>query len=223
MQQGKQLCPNLQELEMTKRLAIVGAGGHGKVVADLAELLGWSDVHFFDDGYPSKQMLEHWRIVGDFKHLSNIHQQYDGVIVAIGNNTVRLAMLEQLQKCGAKLVSLIHPQAFVSKSAEVGAGVVVFANATVNAFAQLGLGVIVNVNASVDHDCILGDAVHVCPGVNLAGGIRVGTKSWIGIGSCIIQQVIIEENVMIGAGSVVIRNVPAGMVMVGNPAKPLVK
>jgi len=220
---GKLQYPSLQELVMTKRLAIVGAGGHGKVVADLAETLGWSDIHFFDDGYPGKKVLEKWLIVGDFKQLCEVHHQYDGVIVAIGNNQVRFTMLEQLQDSGAPLVSLIHPQSFVSKYALINKGVVIFANATVNAFAQLGVGAIVNVNASIDHDCIVGAAVHVCPGANLAGGVRVATKSWIGIGSCIIQQVTISENVMIGAGSVVIRDVPEGMVMVGNPAKPLVK
>lgn len=204
------------------QLAILGASGHGKVVADTAELLGYECV-FFDDTYPDIQVNEAWPIMGTGAELFERLAEFDGVAVAIGNNTIRFNKIQELHSLGAKLPSLIHPSAVISQYAEMGEGSVVFAGVVVNAFTKTGAGAILNTGCTVDHDCVLGDAVHISPGANLAGGVSVADGSWVGIGASVKQLVTIGSNVMVGAGSVVLKDVSSDCVIAGNPAKPLVK
>ncbi|MBE8578492.1 acetyltransferase [Vibrio sp. OPT18] len=199
-------------------IAILGASGHGKVIAEIAELNGYNEIHFFDDRWPDLIHLEHWRVSSDSKFLLANHQQYDAVVIAIGNNAIRLSKHQQLEKCGATLVPLIHPSAVVSKYAVIEAGTVIMANATVNSFTTVGKSSIINTNSSVDHDCKLSDCVHISPGANLAGGVTVGSCSWIGIGAQVKQLVTIGDKVIVGAGSTVINRVPDGKTVVGTPA-----
>lgn len=202
------------------QLAILGASGHGKVVADTAELLGYECV-FFDDAYPQKQANEAWPIVGTGTELFERLSEFDGVVVAIGNNTVRFGKIQALRGSGARLPSIIHPTAVISQYTEIAEGSVVFAGVVVNAFAKIGVGAILNTGCTVDHDCELGHAVHISPGANLAGGITVADCSWVGIGASVKQLVAIGSNVMIGAGSVVLKHIASDSVVAGNPAKPL--
>lgn len=204
------------------QLAILGASGHGKVVAETAELLGYQCV-FFDDAYPEIQTNEIWLVVGTSAELFERLPEFSGVAVAIGNNAIRSKKLSELKNLGAILPCLIHPRAVVSQYAEVGEASVVFAGVVVNAFAKVGVGAILNTSCTVDHDCQLGDAVHISPGANLAGGVTVADYAWVGIGASVKQLVSIGANAMIGASSVVINDVLAEAVVAGNPAKPLLK
>lgn len=147
------------------RLVILGAGGHGKVVADAAACQGcWSDIVFLDDRWPNIIKSGAWPIVGSIAdHVSHISSK-DSVVVAIGNSSVRLALLKQLVQTNRKLATITHPSAVVSQYAQIGAGSVVFANAVVNIDAVLGLGCIVNTGAVVEHDVVLGEGVCICPG-----------------------------------------------------------
>lgn len=203
-----------------KRLAIVGAGGHGKVVADTAECCGWEVVEFFEDNWSGRETNGAWRIAGDTSTLLNHACDYDGVVVAIGNNAVRHAKLKELAGAGAQLVSLIHPDATISRYAAIGTGSVVFAGVVVNAGAQVGSGAILNTGCSIDHDCVLGDAVHVSPGARLAGTVQVGSMSWIGVGACVKQSIQIGSHVIVGAGAAVVSDVADLETVVGVPAKP---
>ncbi|PJG60162.1 acetyltransferase [Aeromonas cavernicola] len=202
---------------MTK-CAILGASGHGKVIADMAELNGYTEVHFFDDRWPQLNSIAHWSVKGDTPHLLDSVSTYDLVTVAIGHNTIRLNKLELLKNAGAKLMPLIHPSASVSRYANLGQGSVVMANAVINAFVSIGIGAIINTCASVDHDCELADGVHISPNASLAGSVHVGRLSWIGIGAQIKQLTRIGHEVVIGAGATVIRDVPDFEVVVGTPA-----
>ncbi|MGZ0718264.1 acetyltransferase [Pseudomonas palleroniana] len=204
-----------------KRLAIVGAGGHGKVVADTAECCGWEIVEFFEDNWSGREANGSWGIAGDTSTLMSRVQDYDGVIVAIGNNTVRHAKLMELSASGAPLISLIHPHATISRHAAIGMGSVVFAGVVVNAGAHIGTGAILNTGCSIDHDCVLGDAVHVSPGARLAGAVQVGNMSWIGIGACVRQSLQIGSHVIVGAGAAVVSDVADSQTVVGVPARPL--
>jgi len=204
-----------------KKLAILGASGHGKVVADTAECCGWQSVEFFDDAWPSIQNNGVWPIVGDTIALLKKLADFDGALVAIGNNRIRYAKLLELQAMGGRLVTLVHPAAVVSRYAEIAEGTVVFAGAVVNAGTVIKPGAILNTGCSVDHDCVLGNAVHISPGARLAGGVRVGDESWVGIGSSVRQLISIGQRVAVGAGSAVVSDIPNDMVVAGVPAKRL--
>jgi sugar O-acyltransferase (sialic acid O-acetyltransferase NeuD family) len=201
------------------RLAILGGGGHGKVVADAAECSGrWKEIVFYDDAWPAKADDGPWPVAGSFQSFLEHQRPGCDVVVAIGNNRLRLAVANQLIKTGFSLVNVVHPSATVSRHAHIGIGTVIFAGAVVNIGAVLGTACIINTRATVEHDCLLGAAVHVSPGANLAGEVTIGDASWIGIGSCVRQQIDVGRGVIIGAGAVVVKPVPDGLTVAGNPA-----
>lgn len=203
-----------------QKLAILGASGHGKVVADTAELLGYHCV-FFDDAWPTLSHNGPWLITGDTSILLQQLQNYHGVVVAIGNNDVRAEKIALLQSLKVNLPTLIHPRATVSKYAQIECGTVIFANAVVNVAAKIGVGCILNTACSVDHDCRLDSGVHISPGAHIAGGVIIQKNTWIGVGASIKQYITIGNNVTVGAGATVLNNVPANATVVGTPARPL--
>lgn len=202
-----------------KRLAILGASGHGKVVADIAECCGWQHVDFFDDAWPELQQNGRWNVVGNTGALVTSLEHYDGVAVAIGSNAIRYQKLQYLQHAGATLVTLIHPRSVISQYATVGIGSVVMANAIVNADASVGVGAILNTACSVDHDCFLGAAVHISPGAHLAGNVQIEDCCWIGIGSSVRQGVRIGARAVIGAGAAVVCDISEDVTAIGVPAR----
>ncbi len=202
-----------------KQLAILGASGHGKVVADAALLAGWTTVVFFDDAWPRVSTIGPWAVAGTTADLLREAPQLEGAVVAIGNNAIRLSKQRELSEGGIALITVIHPAAVVSSYAEVGAGSVIMAGAILNPFARLGSGCILNTGATVDHDCQLDDGVHVSPGAHLGGGVIVGEASWIGIGASVKHGVSIGENVVVGAGAAVVEDVADGRNVVGVPAR----
>lgn len=202
-----------------RSLAILGASGHGKVVAEAAELSGWTVECFFDDAYPEKQKNSNWPVVGNTSDLLNRLHEFDAIHVAIGDNQTRISKIKVFKEAGATLATVIHPSAVISENSRLKEGVSIFANSTVNADAIIGAGTILNTNSSVDHDCNLGSGVHISPGVNLGGHVKVGDRSWVGIGSTVIQCVEIGRDVVIGAGSAVVSSIPDSCVAVGIPCK----
>ena len=205
-----------------KKLAILGAGGHGKVIADIAQASGWSNIVFYDD-LNTEKMNGAWPILGTFATLLSSLGNYDGVIVAIGNAEVRWSRQSALTNAGAIMATLIHPSSSISEYATLGPGTVVMPGAVINIGAKVGEACIINTGATVDHDCEIGYASHICPGVSLAGSVSVGSFSWIGIGSSVCQGIRIGSGVLVGAGTVVIRDVENDLKMVGNPASSISK
>ncbi|PUA27598.1 MAG: acetyltransferase [Cellvibrio sp. 79] len=204
-----------------KKLAIIGASGHGKVVADIAETCGWEAINFFDDANGTKGTKNGaWPITGNVSDFILSSDTYTAVIVAIGNNEIRSKICDDLLARNIPLATLIHPTATISRYAQIGPGSVVVAGSVINTYASIGRGAIINTNSSIDHDCSLGNYVHISPGANLAGNVCIGDKSWIGIGACVKQQIIIGNKVIVGAGSVVVKNVPDNMTVTGIPARP---
>src|SRR5690606_23419481 len=165
-----------------KNLAIVGAGGHGRVIADAAQTGGWEAVEFYDDAWPRLGTRNGpWALRGDVTLLLERLDEYDGVIVGVGDNRLRATLQQRLLQAGAPLACIIHPTAAISRYASLGAGCAVLARVIVNAGAQIGDGVILNSGCTVEHDCVLEDYVHIGPNAGLGGGVHVGRHSWIGI------------------------------------------
>ena len=184
------------------RLVIVGAGGHGKVIADNALKNGYTDICFVDDnmtgaciGFP---------IIGVVADIEKWNDGNTDFVIGIGNNAIRKAIAE---KYSVNWVTLIHPSAQVALNVMIGKGTVVMANAVVNACATIGEHCIINTSAVVEHDNVLRDYVHISPGVKLSGEVTVGEQTWIGTGTSVINNVTIAGNTIVGVGSVVIKDI----------------
>lgn len=206
-----------------KRLLIIGAGGHGRVVADCAEQLGqYDDIAFLDDCFneqdEASQFSGHWSIIGKVKLWANYLSGTD-FIVAFGNNELRLSTHNRLLAGAANITRLIHPKAVVSEYAQIGLGSVLLGGSVINLDSKIGDACIINTSASVDHDCNIENGVHISPNVSLAGGVTVGELSWLGIGSIVIQYLNIPANCQVGAGGVVIKSIEEAGVYVGNPVR----
>lgn len=212
-------CTNSQVLPVTRRLAILGASGHGKVVAEIALECGWNEIVFFDDAWPNVSRNSCFDVVGNTAALIEQIHDFDGIHVAIGNNRVRLEKFEFFRSHGAILPPLVHPRSVISKFAHLGDGTIVMAGSVVNADTTIYSACILNTGSTVDHDCCIGEGAHVSPGVNVAGGVNIGRRSWIGIGAAVIQCISIGSDVLVGAGSVVLSDVHDGASVAGVPAK----
>lgn len=197
---------------MTK-LAIYGLGGHGRMVEDVATLSGWNEISFYDDFSRSN------RNKGPFEDLLLQLNKYEGVFVAIGNNIERKDRLTLLQKENANIISLIHPESTLSPSSQLGKGCVVAAGVIVNAHATIGHGVILNTASLVEHDCIVEDYVHIAPRASLLGTVNIGRLSMIGSCSVVKENTNIESEVVVGAGTVVLKDIQSKARVVGNPAR----
>lgn len=198
---------------------IIGAGGHGRVVADCAEQTGaYTKIEFLDDCFDERKNNAHWPIIGKSEQFKNYLASHD-FIVAFGSNELRMSWLEKLQTNNADITTLIHPSATISPHAKIGKGTVIFAGAVVNIGSEIGNGVIINTSANIDHDNVIENGVHISPNASLAGQVTVGEKTWIGIGATVIQCQAITANCQIGAGAVVINNIEVPGIYVGIPAK----
>jgi sugar O-acyltransferase (sialic acid O-acetyltransferase NeuD family) len=202
------------------KLLIIGAGGHGKVVAEAAmSMKQWEAVAFLDDRYRELDGSLPWPVIGNLELDVKNNKEYTDFVVAIGEGNKRLELLDRYISQGFNAPVLIQSGAWVSPSARLAAGSVVLAQAAVNASAQISRGCIINTAATVDHDCRIGCGVHICPGAHLGGEVIVGNLSWIGIGANVIQQIKIGKGVTIGAGSVVLSDVKDNLTVAGTPAR----
>ena len=193
-----------------KKLVIIGASGHGKVIADIAVKNGYKEIVFVDDNENLEQ-CSGFPVVGRTSEARNI----DGdKIVAIGNAKIR----ERIQSELGIPVTLIHPNAIVGRNVQIGPGTVVMAGAVINSDTVIGNGCIINTGASVDHDCRVEAFVHVSVGAHLAGTVQVGARTWIGAGVTVSNNVSICADCMIGAGAVVIKDIHEAGTYVGVPA-----
>ena len=207
-----------------QRLVIIGAGGHGKVVAECAEAMGkYGSLLFLDSGFPERSQCLDWPVVGEPDSYQDWMDAHTEFFIAIGNNVVRGNIQSAMSAERARFATLIHPSACISSRAKVGSGTLIMPGVVVNADTRIGLGCIVNTSASLDHDCLVGDFVHVAPGVNCAGNVTLESGAFIGIGSAVIPGIRIGTNAIVGAGSAVIRNVAADSKVAGSPAKPLIQ
>ena len=184
------------------KLVVVGAGGHGRSVAEAATLGGiWQEIVFVDDAFAQQKASGRWPVVSDTAHLHTVVSPGDNVIVAIGNQATRIRLFQQLVDLKAALVTIIHPTAWVSADATVGGGTAIMAGAVVGTHAAVGRGTIINANATVDHDASLGEFAHLGVGVSLAGGVVVGERAWLQAGVCAGYHVKVLPDAVIAPGT----------------------
>lgn len=190
---------------MDETLLILGAGGHGRAVAEAALLSGqWQSVRFLDDRWPEASDLYGIPLVGKPDDVARFAGAGHAAIAAVGNNALREKWSEAIRAAGLSLATVIHPRAFVSEGATVERGVAVMAMAMVGVGAVLGRGAIVNANATVDHDAVLGAFAHLGVGVQLAGGVKVGARAWLQAGCSAGYNVVVEEGALLAPGTVLI-------------------
>lgn len=201
------------------KLLIIGAGGHAKVVIDVARAAGFEPIAALDP-VAVGQICNGVEVLGSDTMAPEIFASGTSMAaIAIGENRLRCRIAEHLQTIGFTFPRLVHPTAVVSGSAKIGVGTIVMSNAVVNADASIGDFVIVNSSAIVEHDCVLGRGAHVAPGTCLGGGVRVGCGALIGIGSVARPRSIIGDFAVVGAGSTIISDIPADCIAMGSPAR----
>lgn len=150
---------------MKRSLLIVGAGGHGKVVAEVARDCGYEEIGFLDDNSDEA--------IGKISEMQKFTYLYKEAFVAIGNNQVRGEIISRLENEGYEIPVLMHPTAYISRTAKLRKGTVVEPKAIVNANADIGEGCIISVGAIVDHDTKLEECVHVNAGAIVKAGTTV--------------------------------------------------
>ena len=203
---------------MKKKLLIIGASGHGKVVADIAiQMNKWGNIRFLDDNEAVKDCMG-LKVVGKVNDSYGYKDEAD-FIVAIGDNLIREKVQTDLEEKGLSIATLIHPNATIGRDVKIEVGTVVMAGVVINSSTKIGKGCIINTASSIDHDNVIEDYVHISPGANLAGTIKVGKKSWIGIGAVIIQGLTIGQSTTVGAGSVVTKDLSEDCTAMGSPAR----
>lgn len=206
-------------------IVIYGAGGHARVLLEMMERGGIGPIAGFVDensaltgtrvdGLPVLCTLER---LPALIRVMRIHR----AVIAVGDNSARRKLAEHARSLGLRILSIIHPSAIVSPSAQIGAGTVIMPGAVIGTRASLGDVNIVNTRAAVDHDCKTGDFVHIAPGVTLCGSVTVGDGAFIGAGATVIPDMCIGDDAIVGAGATVIRDVPSATTVVGCPAQPI--
>lgn len=189
-----------------KNLIIIGAGGHGKVCAEIAKDMGqWDEIFFLDDSYPKNKNCLDFKIIGTTKDY-HLYNKVD-FFVAIGDNKVRAEFLDILIENKLKIVTLIHPTAYISKYTKVDIGTSIHQFSIINTGSVIGKGCIINTAVIVEHENLIDNYVHLSPNVSLGGQVKIGKFSWIGICATVINNVSIVENVIIGANTLVIKNI----------------
>ncbi|MBZ5647590.1 MAG: acetyltransferase [Acidobacteriia bacterium] len=206
-----------------KKIFIYGAGGHGKVVADILLAAHVPVAGFVDDSPALKgTKVLGFPVLGDGAWLiERARSESMAVALGIGANQARCKVAERCTAAGIEVLVAVHPTASVAPTVQLGKGTVVMATAAINADARLGLGVIVNTGAVVEHDVVIGDYAHVSPNSALGGGASLGAMSQLGIGATVLPGIHVGSGTTVGAGAVVTRDVGPELVVVGIPAKPL--
>lgn len=185
-----------------KRVLIVGAGGHGRAVAEMLSSSHEYEIAGFVDDAATDAIWDRPILGPTTVPLDGYLAHAGAAIVAIGNNRVREGLQARLRAAGFEMITAVHPRAFVAPSAIVGEGSAIMAGAVVGTEARVGAGVIVNVGAAVDHHCQVHDFAHLGTGSSMAGGSILGPRAWLQAGAALGYGVCIaaDEVLMPGAG-----------------------
>ena len=203
-------------------VVIIGAGGHGRVIASILEAANTKIAGFIDSGVKGDLPYPVLGSDADIPKLikeGTINSFIIGLGSVKGGASIRATLFDKMIAAGLAPAVAIHPTAILSPGVKLGAGTVVMAGAIINIATSIGKNCIINTGAIIDHDGDVGDHVHIGPGVTLSGHVRVGDNSLIGVGSTIRQSITVGKDVTLGAGSVVVSDISSGVTAFGNPAK----
>lgn len=198
---------------MNNEIIILGAGGHAKVIADIALKCGDKVIGFLDDNAKADSICG-IPVLGKIEDCV----KYDNArfVIGIGSNSVRKILSE---KYALNYISLVHPSAQIGMDVKIGEGTVVMANAVINPSAVIGKHSIINTASVVEHDCTLGDYVHISPRAVLCGTVMIGNNVHIGTGATIINNISVCSDCVIGGGATVVKNITEKGTYIGVPAK----
>ena len=203
-----------------EKLVLIGGGGHAKVILDMVEdsaeleVVGYLDR---DSGTSAQQSIP---FLGDGSHLARLAAQgIRKVFIAIGDNLHRSQLAKMVAAQGFDLVNIVSRHAIVSRRAELGKGIAIMPGAIINAYASVGDGCVINTGATVDHDCKIAAWAHLGPQTALAGGVEIGEGTYLGVGARVIPDISIGAWTTVGAGAVVVRNLPERVLAIGVPAR----
>lgn len=207
----------------SRRVLILGAGGHGRVVLDILlhsdgnRVIGFLDNNANVHG----RRIDGLPVLGALDQLPQLARAHDidGVIIAIGDNGVRRGLARDVEAADIELINAVHPSATLACNATLGRNVVIAAGVVVCAHCQIGSSVILNTGCIVDHQTMIGEGSHICPGVRIAGRVKVEPGAFVGIGATIVPKVTLGCESIVGAGAVVIEDVPPLATVVGVPAR----
>jgi sugar O-acyltransferase (sialic acid O-acetyltransferase NeuD family) len=208
-----------------KSVLVLGAGGHGQIVADIllamaregcaVEAVGFLD----DDASLHGKTFLGIPVLGPRSALRSFH--HDSLVVAIGDNRKRSLIVREVLESGERLVSAIHPKAVIARDVSVGAGSMICAGVVVNTATFIGEAAILNTGSTVDHHNAVGPYSHIAPGAHLGGNVTIAEGAFIGIGAAILPRCRVGAWATVGGGAAVTRDVPDGQTVVGVPARPL--
>lgn len=199
---------------MNKKLVIIGAGGHSKVIADIAQKNGYTDICFLDD--KKTDSCVGFCVAGKIDDIKKFSDSKTDFVIGIGNNEIRKKIAGEYD---VNYVALVHPSAQIGLSVTIGKGTVVMAQAVVNSDTRIGKHCIINSGAVVEHDNSIENFAHISPGATLGGTVHIGELTHVGIGATVINNIDICESCKIGAGAVVVRNIEKSGTYAGVPAK----
>ena len=205
-------------MDKKKKLIILGASGHGKVILDIALLQGYEVLGFLDDN-PNAKENGGYPVLGPIREATDYVNQYGddiAFIIGIGSNIIRRKIHQEYQLPWA---TLIHPRSVIGRQVEIGEGTVVMANVVINPSAKIGRHCIINTSSVIEHDNSIGDYAHVSPGAVLAGTVSVGEETHIGAGAVVKNNTYITDRVIVGAGAAVVKDITESGTYVGVPAK----
>lgn len=204
---------------MYKKVVIIGAGGHAKVIADIVDksqdiLLGFLD----DNLEKGKTVICDYKVLGKIEEVLQLKEQDENIefVIAIGNNNIRKEISDKYQ---LNYYTAIHPSAQIGLDVTIEKGTQILANACVNSCAKIGKHCIINTGAIIEHDNIIEDYVHISPNATLGGTVKIGENTHVGIGAVLKNNIEICSNCIIGAGAVVVKNIIEEGTYVGVPAK----
>lgn len=207
---------------MVRPVIVLGGGGHARVLIDALIQMGVSVLGITEKSITPGVLIAGVPVIGSDSEVLGYAADHIFLVNGIGSTgdvEKRINLFKTFKEHGYTFYNVIHPLAVLASGVKLGEGVQVMAGAVIQTGSSIGCNSIINTRSSVDHDCVIGDHVHIAPGVTLSGGVKVGKMVHIGTGATVIQGISIGENSVIGAGAVVLGDLPSGVTAFGIPAR----